>query len=161
MGMDVGCDSGAIVSLEEFLSGISEQHMETIQRVVLPRVVEVDESFTEKVAPLQQTSNVRTFRAILRSLCKYNKQYQGIEDDSSLLELYRRISWVVYPVAVSHVEYFKSARVSGYDVPIGEPCIVFADDTCFNTILTRRGKTLARMLGKEDIERKTWTWVSQ
>lgn len=53
-------------------------------------------------------------------------------------------------------EYFKSGRYSGWDVPIGTPCVVFDADGLFEEKLTSAGRKLMAQLGMKKLASTTW-----
>ena len=57
-------------------------------------------------------------------------------------------------------EYFKSGRYSGWDVPLGVPCIVFSAVGLFEEKMTAAGRKLAARLGIKSLSSTTWTVFS-
>lgn len=56
--------------------------------------------------------------------------------------------------------YWTRGRLNGWDVPIDVPCIVFDDETLFETKMTSAGKKLAKVLGLKELSSVTWTELS-
>ena len=57
-------------------------------------------------------------------------------------------------------DYWTRSRVSGWEVPVNTPCIVFSNDGLFETKMTKEGKRLAALLGVKKIESSSWTFMS-
>lgn len=57
-------------------------------------------------------------------------------------------------------EYFSSGRYSGWEVPIGAPCVVFEADGLFAEKMTAAGRKLAKHLGVRSLSSTTWTTYS-
>lgn len=54
-------------------------------------------------------------------------------------------------------EYFTSNRISDYNVPTNVSCLVFSDHNLFKTVMTEKGKQVAKTLRLRKIESTTWT----
>jgi hypothetical protein len=67
------------------------------------------------------------------------------------------ISRVVLPLEPTCIRVFESRRISGGNVPIGEPVLIFEFDDCFETCMTAGGLALARTLGESKILPDEWT----
>lgn len=57
-------------------------------------------------------------------------------------------------------EYFNSGRYSGWDVPLGVPCVVFDAAGLFEEKMTAAGRKLAKQLGVKSLSSATWTTYS-
>lgn len=57
-------------------------------------------------------------------------------------------------------DYWTHSRISGWDVPIEVPCIVFDENGLFETKMTREGKKFAKLIGEQSIKSTTWTIMS-
>jgi hypothetical protein len=56
--------------------------------------------------------------------------------------------------------YWNRGRLNGWDVPIDVPCIVFDDESLFETKMTAAGKRLAKLLKLKELTSVTWTELS-
>ena len=57
-------------------------------------------------------------------------------------------------------EYFTSGRYSGWNVPLGTPCITFDADGLFEEKMTAAGRKLSKQLGIKSLSSTTWTTYS-
>jgi hypothetical protein len=57
-------------------------------------------------------------------------------------------------------EYFNSGRYSGWDVPLGVPCVVFDAAGLFEEKMTAAGRKLAKHLGIKSLSSTPWTVYS-
>jgi hypothetical protein len=57
-------------------------------------------------------------------------------------------------------DYWARGRISGWEVPLETPCIVFNSGGLFEKRMTKEGKRLAALLGRGEVEESTWTVMS-
>lgn len=57
-------------------------------------------------------------------------------------------------------DYWTHSRISGWDVPIEVPCVVFDETGLFETKMTREGKKFAKLIGEQSIKSTKWTIMS-
>lgn len=160
MGMDIYSNSGVVVPVSEAAGAIfrkaKKQEVLAAAEAVRNAWEVSDKSGLEGVEDFQSLSAWVTEVAERLS----NKD-EGYTDSLALTSLFDIICEAVgVELPPFEFDYWTRSRISGWEVPINTPCIVFSDRGLFEKKMTKEGKRLAGLLGARQIESSTWTVMS-
>jgi hypothetical protein len=147
MGMDVCSESGIVFRATEILpklfNKINKQQLENVGKKILETGLDQPKLKNGK------------------DLVKWfvdNGQTEDNETINSILEFC--IAELGLDLPLVEFRMWESSRMSGWQVPAGELCVVFNHHKIFETKLTPYGQKVAKQLGQKSLDLSTWTWVS-
>lgn len=160
MGMDIISSSGVVVRVEEAVSAIFGRAKKAdVAKAV--EAVKARWSLAEKFAMGDVSDANSLVTWISETAAGLVDKEGGYIDSLALIDLFSVLCESLGVDLPSYeFDYWTHARISGWEVPIGTPCIVFLNDGLFETKMTKEGKRLAKMLGTKEIQPTTWTVMS-
>ena len=160
MGMDIYSYSGVVAPVSEVASSLfhkakNEEVVAVAEAVKIRWEVE-DKSGIDGV--VDAGSLVAWISDVAERLVDKKGEYI---DSIALLSLFEIICEnLKIELPAFKFDYWTRSRVSGWEVPVNTPCIVFSNDGLFETKMTKEGKRLAALLGVKKIESSSWTFMS-
>lgn len=160
MGMDIISSSGVVVSVEEAAAAIFGKAKKD---AVLKAVEDVRAKWS--LAEKFPTENVPDAASLVGWISEAASglvdKEGGYIDSLALVDLFNVLCESLGVDLPSYeFDYWTHSRISGWEVPIDTPCIVFSNDGLFETKMTKEGKRLAKLLGTKQIQSTTWTIMS-
>lgn len=172
MGMDIYAEHGVVFEVGD----LAPQLFGKFKKPLVAEIRETIKSFLTEhnkdhmfAGPLARLAGVKTGHQLgewYANFCEDQLVGEDVHDryfstDTHMLALWDAICAAagleMPPVGF---RYWTRGRLNGWDVPIDVPCIVFDDETLFETKMTSAGKKLAKMLGLKELTAVTWTEMS-
>lgn len=180
MGVDILSYSGVIASLDDMLGFISNKNCEQVKTIcqnfydkLLQESKENEDcdwrkkkvEFFEALNKVEEKT-LDELKEILSSVVVVNGQPAKydidthVEYEEDVLELWLGIieTHEKELPSLDRVTAFGSARYNGYDVPLGQACFVFDDNSCFEKKMSTVGKNLKKIIGHCNVT--DWTVYS-
>jgi hypothetical protein len=160
MGMDIYSSSGVVLPLEEALLAILSKAKKP---GVLKAVQAVQSQWkSDDKKGVEEVKDKESLASWLLSVAEGLVNKEGEYMDSLALQDVFQIVTDSLGISLPAYEfdYWSRGRISGWDVPLGVPCIVFGVHGLFEKRMTKEGKRLAALLGRGEIEESTWTVMS-
>ena len=170
MGTDIYASSAVIMQVDDLVDGIKAKNKkEVIQKIKLWHENQCEDEARSYFAPLadiKPTMKLGDLREILCGLVQVDGEPAKYETEISVRhsdEIWQLWNWILDAIdeglpGLTSVEAFGSGRYNGWDVPLGVACFMFADEDCFERVLTDEGQRLKKLTGF--VETTTWTEIS-
>ena len=157
MGSDIYTESAVAIPFSDFLD-----RKELNKKSVINAIV--DDLIKAGIVP---ATDHMQFRKDKYSLAEglvglISMSEEGYEDDrghnTQLLQIFcEHVGIDLDNLPECNFRFFESSRESGWDVEVDVIYLMFEPYGLFETKMTKEGKKLAKVLGKESIEETTWT----
>ena len=158
MGSDIYTESAVAVRFDDFLNSRKELNKKPFRNSL------VDELIENKVVSATDHLSMRGSRTSLvdKLVDLISMSEEGYEDDrehnTKLLQIFcEHVGIDLDDLPECNFRFFESSRESGWDVEPDVVYLMFEPYGLFETKMTKEGKKLAKVLGKESIEETTWT----
>jgi len=120
---------------------------------------DLDEEWQALINRIEKAESVEEIREAIGAVIRMCAHTPSAELD--VLDLFylliTSITPVFSPLPVGVAESEEGPRISGDDVPVDEPFVVFSNEECFETRLSAQGRALANALGRTSLRPETWT----
>ena len=160
MGSDIYTESAVAVRFDDFLSSRKELNKKSLRNAIVDDLIKNDlvvEGLAEKL-PMRDSKSV----FINKFVDLISMSEEGYENDrkhnTELLTIFcEHVGVDLDDLPECNFRFFESSRESGWDVEADVIYLMFEPYGLFETKMTKEGKKLAKVLGKESIEETTWT----
>lgn len=175
MGMDIYEGSGVVFTAADIVKRLCGKFSKTKTKAVVSVLREILSASKNDIGELHYPNAAGAldtlitgrdlpdwFEAFLREglTDSYGDFYYS--DDTVLHQVWDALVVVAAGLSLPSVsfEYWTRPRISGWEVPIEVPCVVFEDADLFETKMTKKGQELAKLCKLKTIEKTTWTVMS-
>ena len=160
MGSDIYTESAVAVRFDDFLNSRKELNKKSLRNAIVDDLIKNDllvEGLVEKL-PMRDSKSV----FINKFVDLISMSEEGYENDrkhnTELLTIFcEHVGVDLDDLPECNFRFFESSRESGWDVEADVIYLMFEPYGLFETKMTKEGKKLAKVLGKESIEETTWT----
>ena len=158
MGSDIYTESAVAVRFSDFLDR-KELDKKSLRNAIVDDLIKNDlvvEGLVEKL-PMRDSKNV-----FINKFVDLISMDEGYEDDrernTQILKIFcENVGIDLDNLPECNFRSFESSRESGWDVETDVVYLMFEPHGLFETKMTKEGKKLAKVLGKESVEEITWT----
>lgn len=162
MGMDIYSKTGVVFTVEEIASALFGGIKDVSGIVSAVRDItswgSVESGLQERLSSVKTGGDLVGWISSLADSCVKDEYLDetviGEAWDAAVEE-----AGLSRKLPLASFDYWTHSRISGYDVPMEVPCLVFNDHDLFEVKTTKAGKKLSKLLG-QDIKQTTWTIMS-
>lgn len=174
MGVDIYSQKGVVLTIDEAVAKMIPSMKASEIKKLLPLIEAAAEDATALMHDREFAANMQARLAGMRTTKElrawvvdlvhaFTSADEGYVDHADVLaDMLLTIMGPKNAKALPHFafEYFNSGRYSGWDVPLGVPCVVFDADGLFEEKMTAAGRKLAKQLGVKSLSSTSWTVYS-
>lgn len=158
MGSDIYTESAVAVRLQDFLDR-KELDKKSLRNAIVDDLIKNDlvvEGLVEKL-PMRDSKNVFINKFV--DLISMDEGYENDrERNTKLLTIFcEHVGIDLDNLPECNFRSFDNLREAGWDVEADVVYLMFESYGLFETKMTKEGKRLAKILGKESITETTWT----
>ena len=156
MGSDIFTESAVAIELSDFLNVDAIKKKGT--RELIANVFYLDKFISDKAFADMVKSKSLFIETFIKNMSMYEGRENDVVNNAIMLEVFCEHTGLNIKALPDYkLQSFDNCRESGYDIVTGVIYIMFDSFNLFETVMTNKGKKVAKILGVDHIHETTWT----